>query len=68
MTWLVVWILVAKTVKLWPHFCRYPADLKFLPVMFAFGYFHGLIRIWTLLTIHKVRRACVALNFLLRIQ
>ncbi|KAL9610129.1 MAG: hypothetical protein Q9167_005149 [Letrouitia subvulpina] len=53
MAWLVMWVLLSKTVKLWPHFCRYPADLKFLPVMFAFGYFHGLIKVWTLLTIHK---------------
>lgn len=46
------WIFLTKTVKLWGHFWRYPRDLKFLPASIAFGYFHGAIKIFTLLTIH----------------
>ncbi|KAI4114629.1 MAG: hypothetical protein LQ338_007977, partial [Usnochroma carphineum] len=48
-----IWMVFAKTVKLLPHFFQYPSDLKFLPAMYAFCYFHGLIKIYALLTIHK---------------
>lgn len=47
-----LWLLMAKTVKLWPHFYHNPSDLKFLPVQILFGYFHGAIKIYTLLTLH----------------
>ncbi|KAL9002547.1 MAG: hypothetical protein Q9188_004526 [Gyalolechia gomerana] len=50
---LVLWILFSKTVKLWPHFFKYPSDLKFLPASFAFSYAHGFIKIYSLLTLHK---------------
>lgn len=46
--------LFSKTVKLWGHFFRYPADIIFIPVYIAFGYFHGLIKLWGLFTLSEV--------------
>ncbi|KAL9636307.1 MAG: hypothetical protein Q9164_002908 [Protoblastenia rupestris] len=48
-----LWLVFSKTVKQWPHFYRHPSDLKFLPVLFGFGYFHGLIKMYGLCTLHK---------------
>ncbi|KAL8935455.1 MAG: hypothetical protein Q9216_005411 [Gyalolechia sp. 2 TL-2023] len=50
---LALWILFSKTIKLWPHFYRYPADLKFLPASIAYGYAHGFIKLYSLLTLHR---------------
>ncbi|OCK72867.1 glycosyltransferase family 2 protein [Lepidopterella palustris CBS 459.81] len=36
--------IFSKTVKLIPHFTRYPSDIKFLPVSILFGYFHNYIK------------------------
>ncbi|KAL8806594.1 MAG: hypothetical protein Q9182_001241 [Xanthomendoza sp. 2 TL-2023] len=47
----ITWIIIARTIKLWPYFYQHPSDLKFLPVLFVFAYFHGLIRIWSFLTL-----------------
>jgi hypothetical protein len=46
--------LFSKTVKLWGHFFRYPADVVFIPVYISFGYFHGLIKLWGLFTLSEV--------------
>jgi len=43
----------SKTVKLWGHYIRYPGDLVFIPVYIAFGYFHGLIKLWGLFTLSE---------------
>jgi len=52
---LATWTFVfSKTVKLWGHFFRYPADIVFIPVYIAFGYFHGCIKFWGLLTLNAV--------------
>lgn len=52
---LATWTFVfSKTVKLWGHFFRYPADVVFIPVYIAFGYFHGCIKFWGLLTLNAV--------------
>ncbi|KAK4547576.1 hypothetical protein LTR36_000533 [Oleoguttula mirabilis] len=48
-----LWILFTKVVKLIPHFCRYPEDLILLPVSILFGYLHGFINIYALLTLKK---------------
>ncbi|KAK5131802.1 Type 2 glycosyltransferase [Meristemomyces frigidus] len=48
--------LFSKTVKLWGHFLRYPADIVFVPVYIGFGYFHGLIKLWGLFTLSEVSR------------
>lgn len=50
MAYLLCWIVWSKTVKLWPHFIRYPADLLLMPVQIAFGYIHSIIKLWALLT------------------
>ena len=55
MTVFAMWLLFTKIVKLLPHFYRYPNDIKFIPIIILFGYFHGLIKIYALLTLHKVR-------------
>lgn len=47
------WLLFTKSVKLFPYFYEYPQDLKYLPVQIIFGYLHGLIKLYTLLTLHK---------------
>ncbi|KJR81539.1 glucosylltransferase family 2 [Sporothrix schenckii 1099-18] len=39
-----------KVVKLMGLFLRNPSDLKFLPVSIVFGYFHGIIKLYTLFT------------------
>ncbi|KAI6877071.1 hypothetical protein KC355_g22509 [Hortaea werneckii] len=54
MTFLAAWTFVfSKTVKLWGHFIRYPADVVFIPVYVFFGYFHGLIKLWGLFTLSE---------------
>jgi len=51
---LLAWtFLFSKTVKLWGHFFRYPADVIFVPSYIAFGYFHGLIKLWGLFTLSE---------------
>jgi len=44
-----------KVVKLMGLFLRNPCDLKFLPVSIVFGYLHGLIKLYALATLEKVR-------------
>lgn len=51
----ITWLLFTKTVKLWPHFYRHPQDIKFIPAQVLFGYCHGFIKLYTLLTLNKVR-------------
>lgn len=52
---LAVWVFAfSKTVKLWSHFARYPADVRFVPLYIAFGYFHGIIKLWGLFTLSEV--------------
>lgn len=53
----VLWLLFTKTVKLWPHFYRHPDQMKFIPILIIFGYFHGFIKLYCLLTLHKVSEA-----------
>ncbi|KAL8772281.1 MAG: hypothetical protein Q9209_002493 [Squamulea sp. 1 TL-2023] len=47
------WIIFSKTVKLWPYFHNHPADLRYLPAMFLFAYFHGLIHAWSFCTLFR---------------
>ena len=55
LSFLLAWIfLFSKTVKLWGHFFRYPADVVFLPIYIGFGYFHGAIKLWGLFTLSEV--------------
>lgn len=41
-----------KVVKLVGLFRRNPSDLKYLPVSIIFGYFHGLIKLYALITLN----------------
>jgi hypothetical protein len=43
-----------KVVKLVGLFVRNPSDLVYLPVSIVFGYFHGLIKLWALVTLNVV--------------
>ncbi|KAK4950978.1 Type 2 glycosyltransferase [Elasticomyces elasticus] len=51
---LFLWIFgFSKTVKLWGHFIRYPADLMYLPVYIGFGYIHGFIKAYGLISLSE---------------
>ncbi|PSR88529.1 polysaccharide synthase [Coniella lustricola] len=41
-----------KTVKLWALFKRNPSDIGFLPLSIIFGWFHGLIKLYALITLN----------------
>lgn len=43
-----------KVVKLVGLFRRNPSDIKYLPVSIIFGYLHGLIKVYALLTLNMV--------------
>ncbi|KAI5360862.1 putative nucleotide-diphospho-sugar transferase [Septoria linicola] len=47
---LVCFFLLSKNLKMMPHFCRHPADLKFIPALMLFSYYHGCLNIWALCT------------------
>jgi hypothetical protein len=44
----------SKIIKLVGLFMREPADLIFLPVSVLFGYFHGFIKLYAMLTLRMV--------------
>lgn len=50
-----LWTLFTKVVKLIPHFCRYPADLKFLPVSILFSYLHGFLSLYAAATLTQTQ-------------
>lgn len=43
-----------KVVKLMGLFRRNWSDLQYLPVSIVFGYYHGLIKLYALLTLNMV--------------
>jgi len=47
---------LTKACKLMPHFSRFPADILWLPLSIAFGYFHGGIKVYAAWTINEVSR------------
>ncbi|KAI5255728.1 hypothetical protein E4T42_01795 [Aureobasidium subglaciale] len=47
---LALWILFTKIVKIIPHFCEFPQDIKFIPGMIIFSYIHGLLNVYALIT------------------
>ena len=51
------WYVFTKTVKLAGLFRRYPADIFYLPVSIAFGFYHGVIKLNALYTWNEVSRA-----------
>lgn len=50
-----------KVVKLMGLFLRNPSDVIFLPVSILFGYFHGLVKLYALVTLNMVRSKVVNL-------
>ncbi|KAF2398266.1 hypothetical protein EJ06DRAFT_564566 [Trichodelitschia bisporula] len=46
-----IWLLFTKLVKLIPHFSCYPQDLIYVPAAILFGWIHGFINIYALLTL-----------------
>ena len=48
------WMFITKFVKLLGHYIRYPADLLLLPVSILFGYLHGLIKLYAMLSLNVV--------------
>lgn len=55
-----LWMFISKFIKLLGHYIRYPVDVLLLPVSILFGYFHGIIKIYAVLTLNVV-----SFNFLL---
>ncbi|KAI9736319.1 MAG: hypothetical protein M1834_001205 [Cirrosporium novae-zelandiae] len=49
-----LWILLSKLVKPFPHFCRHPRDLLYLPMYILFGYYHSLLKLYALFTVSTV--------------
>ncbi|KAI0390678.1 putative polysaccharide synthase Cps1 [Xylariaceae sp. FL0594] len=49
---LTTWILFMKVVKLIPHFCKFPADIRFIPVSILFCYVHGFLSLYGAFTMH----------------
>lgn len=41
----VAWILFTKNLKMIPHYCRHPADMKFIPLSILASYVHGYINV-----------------------
>jgi hypothetical protein len=51
---LLWWMLVSKFIKLLGHYIRHPVDIFLLPVSILFGYFHGVIKMYAVLTLNVV--------------
>ena len=52
---LLIWVLFSKFIKLLTHFVRYPVDIFLWPVSILFGWFHGSIKVYAMLTLNEVR-------------
>ncbi|KAE8387182.1 hypothetical protein BDV23DRAFT_130144 [Aspergillus alliaceus] len=48
------WMFVSKFIKLLGHYVRYPVDVLLLPVSILFGYFHGGIKMYAVMTLNVV--------------
>lgn len=53
-----------KVVKLMGLFLRNPSDVIFLPVSILFGYFHGLVKLYALVTLNMVRCTVVSITII----
>ncbi len=52
---LVSWMSLTKFIKLLGHYVRFPFDFLWLPISILFGYLHGLIKIYAMLSLNVVR-------------
>jgi hypothetical protein len=48
------WMVLVKLTKLLPLFRAHPSDICFIPFAIGFGYFHGFIKYYALLTLKNV--------------
>lgn len=48
---------MTKFIKLLGHYIRYPGDFLLLPISILFGYLHGLIKAYAMLSLNVVRYA-----------
>ena len=51
---LAAWMLFSKIVKLATHFVRFPVDILLWPISPIFGWFHGAIKYFALITLSEV--------------
>lgn len=51
---LIGWMFMSKFVKLLGHYIRYPGDFLLLPLSIIFGYLHGLIKGYAMLSLNVV--------------
>lgn len=47
-------MFLSKWIKLLGHYVRYPADFLLLPLSALFGYLHGLLKLYAMLTLDVV--------------
>lgn len=52
---LMSWMFMTKFIKLLGHYIRYPVDFILLPISILFGYLHGLIKVYAMLSLNVVR-------------
>jgi hypothetical protein len=50
---LLLWWLVSRAIKIWPHLRRRPADWAILPIFIAMTYLMSLVKAYALLTINE---------------
>lgn len=58
---LISWMFLSKFLKLLGHYVRYPGDFLLLPVSIFFGYFHGFIKGYAMLSLNVVRASIYSL-------
>ncbi|PSR94011.1 nucleotide-diphospho-sugar transferase [Coniella lustricola] len=49
-TFMIVWILASKLVKIAPHFVEHPFDIFWLPAYYGWAYWHSFVKLWCALT------------------
>jgi cellulose synthase/poly-beta-1,6-N-acetylglucosamine synthase-like glycosyltransferase len=50
---LLIWWLISRALKIWPHLRRRPSDWLILPVFIAITYYMSLIKAYALFTINE---------------
>jgi hypothetical protein len=51
---LTLWILFSKNLKMIPHFRKRPQDMKFIPTLIWFSYYHGILNCKALYNLQNV--------------
>ena len=49
-----IWLTFTRTLKLMPHLWNRPEDIIYIPAFVAFGYCFEFMKLYALLTLHKV--------------